>query len=95
MVQAVLPLCAALSKDAYKENASAASSLRTRDQICSVTSVVDLSGASLKQIMGLKGHIQPAADLATAHYPENNEVTLIINGPAWFSTIWGWIEVRS
>lgn len=34
------------------------------------TNLVDVSGVSLKQFWNLKGHMQLASQLATAHYPE-------------------------
>lgn len=34
------------------------------------TNIVDVSGVSLKQFWNLKGHMQLASQLATAHYPE-------------------------
>jgi hypothetical protein len=32
--------------------------------------IVDISGVGLKQFWNLKGHMQDASVLATAHYPE-------------------------
>lgn len=34
------------------------------------TNIVDVSGVSLRQFWNLKGHMQVASQLATAHYPE-------------------------
>lgn len=34
------------------------------------TNIVDVSGVSLRQFWNLKGHMQAASTLATAHYPE-------------------------
>lgn len=34
------------------------------------TNIVDISGVSLRQFWNLKGHMQAASQLATAHYPE-------------------------
>jgi hypothetical protein len=34
------------------------------------TNIVDVSGVGLKQFWNLKGHMQAASQLATAHYPE-------------------------
>lgn len=30
--------------------------------------------------------------MATAHYPETLDTTVVINSPAFFPTIWGWIK---
>lgn len=34
------------------------------------TNIVDISGVGLKQFWNLKGHMQEASVLATAHFPE-------------------------
>ena len=34
------------------------------------TNIVDVSGVSLRMFWNLKGHMQAASHLATAHYPE-------------------------
>lgn len=41
-----------------------------RTPITLSTNLVDVSGVSLKQFWNLKGHMQLASQLATAHYPE-------------------------
>ncbi|WYZ46129.1 hypothetical protein EsH8_IX_000354 [Colletotrichum jinshuiense] len=56
------------------------------------TNVVDISGVSLKQFWNLKGHMQVASQLATAHYPETLDRIFIIGAPVFFSTVWGWIK---
>ena len=38
--------------------------------IVASTNIVDVSGVGLKQFWNLKGHMQDASVLATAHYPE-------------------------
>lgn len=38
--------------------------------IVTSTNIVDVSGVGLKQFWNLKGHMQDASVLATAHYPE-------------------------
>lgn len=41
-----------------------------RTPITLSTNIVDVSGVSLRQFWNLKGHMQVASQLATAHYPE-------------------------
>lgn len=41
-----------------------------RTPITLSTNIVDVGGVSLKQFWNLKGHMQAASQLATAHYPE-------------------------
>src|SRR6202008_4931140 len=41
--------------------------------IVTSTNIVDVSGVGLKQFWNLKGHMQDASVLATAHYPETLE----------------------
>ena len=55
----VQPLCTELTD---RENA--------RTPITLSTNIVDVSGVSLRQFWNLKGHMQAASQLATAHYPE-------------------------
>lgn len=55
----VQPLCTQLTD---REHA--------RTPITLSTNIVDVSGVSLKQFWNLKGHMQLASQLATAHYPE-------------------------
>ncbi|KAK7743280.1 hypothetical protein SLS53_004365 [Cytospora paraplurivora] len=56
------------------------------------TNIVDVSGVSLRQFWNLKGHMQAASQLATAHYPETLDRIFIIGAPVFFSTVWGWIK---
>lgn len=56
------------------------------------TNIVDISGVGLKQFWNLKGHMQAASQLATAHYPETLDRIFIIGAPMFFSTVWGWIK---
>ncbi|KAJ6444978.1 phosphatidylinositol transporter [Purpureocillium lavendulum] len=56
------------------------------------TNIVDISGVGLKQFWNLKGHMQAASQLATAHYPETLDRIFIIGAPFFFSTVWGWIK---
>ncbi|KAK1831298.1 CRAL-TRIO domain-containing protein [Podospora conica] len=56
------------------------------------TNIVDVSGVSLRQFWNLKGHMQAASTLATAHYPETLDRIFVIGAPYFFSTVWGWIK---
>ncbi|PTB64874.1 CRAL/TRIO domain-containing protein [Trichoderma citrinoviride] len=56
------------------------------------TNIVDISGVGLKQFWNLKGHMQAASQLATAHYPETLDRIFIIGAPVFFSTVWGWVK---
>lgn len=56
------------------------------------TNIVDVSGVSLRMFWNLKGHMQAASQLATAHYPETLDRIFIIGAPAFFSTVWQWIK---
>ncbi|KAM0261516.1 hypothetical protein ACHAQJ_002199 [Trichoderma viride] len=56
------------------------------------TNIVDISGVGLKQFWNLKGHMQVASQLATAHYPETLDRIFIIGAPIFFSTVWGWVK---
>ncbi|KAL5052019.1 hypothetical protein BDW71DRAFT_193502 [Aspergillus fruticulosus] len=60
--------------------------------IVSSNNIVDVSGVGLKQFWNLKGHMQDASVLATAHYPETLDRIFIIGAPAFFPTVWGWIK---
>ena len=92
----MIPLCAALAAESHEldPTLSETSALWSKEQICSSVALVDLSGASLRQILNLQHYVQPATDHATQYYPEVNDVTLIVNVPTFMSTIWGWVEVR-
>ncbi|KJZ72261.1 hypothetical protein HIM_08302 [Hirsutella minnesotensis 3608] len=56
------------------------------------TNIVDISGVGLKQFWDLKGHMQAASQLATAHYPETLDRIFIIGAPSFFSTVWNWVK---
>lgn len=56
------------------------------------TNIVDISGVGLKRFWNLKGHMQAASRLATAHYPETLDRIFIIGAPAFFSTVWAWVK---
>ena len=61
--------------------------------IASVTTIIDLGGVSLKQMWALRNHLQEASVLANQNYPETLGVTIVVNAPSFFSTVWGWIKV--
>jgi hypothetical protein len=56
------------------------------------TNIVDVGGCSMRQYWNLKGHMQAASQLATAHYPETLDRIYIVGAPFFFSTVWGWIK---
>ncbi|KAL3457195.1 CRAL-TRIO domain-containing protein [Aspergillus heterothallicus] len=76
----VMPLCSQLPRP------------NTETPIVTSTNIVDVSGVGLKQFWNLKGHMQDASVLATAHYPETLDRIFIIGAPAFFPTVWGWIK---
>jgi hypothetical protein len=98
MFNGVLNLCGALSADAYSSlpspppDSSPANTLRTRDQICSVSTIIDLSSVSLTQLWGVRGHLQQSSTLGTENYPETIDSIFVVNSPAFFPTVWGWIQ---
>ena len=54
----VMPLCSTLRRP------------HPETPIVASNNIVDVSGVGLKQFWNLKGHMQDASVLATAHYPE-------------------------
>lgn len=58
LLRFVMPLCSQLSRP------------NPETPITSSNNIVDVSGVGLKQFWDLKGHMQDASVLATAHYPE-------------------------
>ncbi|KAF1844041.1 CRAL/TRIO domain-containing protein [Cucurbitaria berberidis CBS 394.84] len=54
--------------------------------------IVDISGVGLKQFWNLKGHMQDASVLATAHYPETLDRIFVVGAPGFFPTVWGWVK---
>ncbi|KAL1874933.1 hypothetical protein VTK73DRAFT_10359 [Phialemonium thermophilum] len=75
------PLCTNLTDRDYPET-----------PITLSTNIVDVSGVGLRQFWYLKGHMQAASQLATAHYPETLDRIFILGAPMFFSTVWGWIK---
>lgn len=58
LLRFVMPLCSQLARP------------NPESPIVTSTNIVDVSGVGLKQFWNLKGHMQDASVLATAHYPE-------------------------
>lgn len=58
LLRFVMPLCSQLPR------------ANPETPIVSSTNIVDVSGVGLRQFWNLKGHMQDASVLATAHYPE-------------------------
>ncbi|KAK2811436.1 hypothetical protein FQN50_002059 [Emmonsiellopsis sp. PD_5] len=81
MQRFVVPLCSSMPGRPHPET-----------PIVNTTNIVDISGVGLKQFWNLKGHMQDASVLATAHYPETLDRIFIIGAPAFFPTVWGWIK---
>jgi hypothetical protein len=55
-----LPFCTAATDRPYAD----------KTPITQSNNIVDITGVGLKQFWDLKGHLQDASTLATAHYPE-------------------------
>jgi hypothetical protein len=55
----VMPLCSAITDRHHPET-----------PISQSNNIVDISRVGIKQFWNLKGHMQDASTLATAHYPE-------------------------
>ncbi|KAH6696775.1 putative SEC14 cytosolic factor [Leptodontidium sp. MPI-SDFR-AT-0119] len=81
LIRFVMPLCTALTDREHP-----------RTPITQSNNIVDISGVGLKQFWNLRGHMQDASTLATAHYPETLDRIFIIGAPAFFPTVWGWIK---
>lgn len=77
----IMPLCSAITDRNHPET-----------PISQSNNIVDISKVGLKQFWNLKGHMQDASTLATAHYPETLDRIFIIGAPAFFPTVWSWIK---
>ncbi|KAB8342975.1 hypothetical protein FH972_022570 [Carpinus fangiana] len=77
----VMPLCSAIPSRPHPET-----------PISQSNNIVDISRVGLKQFWNLKGHMQDASQLATAHYPETLDRIFIIGAPSFFPTVWSWIK---
>ena len=62
--------------------------------VSSVTTIIDFDQVSLALLWSLRAHLQEASTLATANYPETLSTIAVVNTPAFFPTVWGWIKVR-
>jgi hypothetical protein len=60
--------------------------------ISSTTSIIDLDGVSLNMLWNFRSHLQVAATLATANYPETLHTIVVVNSPSYFPTAWSWIK---
>jgi hypothetical protein len=80
LVRYIIPLCSAIDRP------------HPETPISQSNNIVDISGVGLKQFWNLKGHMQDASTLATAHYPETLDRIFIVGAPAFFPTVWGWVK---
>jgi hypothetical protein len=80
MTRLIMPLCTSLPHTTAPT------------PITSVTTIIDLEGVAFTSLLSLRSHLQQASTLATAHYPETLSVTIVVNAPSFFSTIWGWVK---
>lgn len=53
-----------------------------------MTSILDLQNVSLQKSRELIGFVKRYANAMETHYPERSHMTLIINAPRWFGTIY-------
>jgi len=83
MARFTLPLCNAMSHPAKETT-----------PVSSITSIIDLADVSLGTMWSLRHHLQQASEIATAYYPETLHAIAVVNAPAFFPTVWGWIKVR-
>ena len=52
------------------------------------TNIIDLSNVGLRKFWNLRGLLQTASSMATAHYPETVERIFVVGAPYFFPTIW-------
>ncbi|KAJ7290327.1 phosphatidylinositol transfer protein [Mycena rebaudengoi] len=81
MAEFVLPLCNAIPTRPNPET-----------PISTTSHIVDISNVGLMQFWNLKGHMQAASTIASAHYPETLDRLFILGAPSFFPTVWGWIK---
>ncbi|KAI9724635.1 MAG: hypothetical protein M1828_003659 [Chrysothrix sp. TS-e1954] len=81
LVQFALPLCSGVPDRPFPDT-----------PVSQSNNIVDVSGVGPKQFWNLKGHMQVASQLATAHYPETLDRIFIIGAPSFFPTVWGWVK---
>jgi hypothetical protein len=83
MLRFAFPLCSHLPHPSPTTPVSAA------------VSIIDLKDVSFGSIWSLRNHLQEASRLATDNYPETMGTIAIVNSPAFFPTVWGWVKVGS
>ncbi|KAG8951702.1 hypothetical protein FRC04_005723 [Tulasnella sp. 424] len=81
LIRGTAPLCSMLPSMSYPT------------PVDGTTTIVDLEGVSFSLMWSLRTHLQQASVLANANYPETMGMTWIVNAPAFFSTVWGWLKV--
>jgi hypothetical protein len=69
LVRYVTPLCSMVPRN------------HPETPISQSNNIVDISGVGLKQFWNLKGHMQDASVLATAHYPETLDRQMSLTNP--------------
>ncbi|ORY83546.1 CRAL-TRIO domain-containing protein [Leucosporidium creatinivorum] len=79
MTAFALPLCTSLPRP------------NTETPIDSTVCIVDVANVSLTRFWQLKGHMQRASTMATAHYPETLGAIYLVGAPNFFSTVWSWV----
>lgn len=50
--------------------------------------IIDLSNVGLRKFWNLRGLLQTASTMATAHYPETVERIFVVGAPFFFPTVW-------
>lgn len=55
----------------------------SKTPITQSNNIVDISGVGLKQFWNLRGHMQDASTLATAHYPETLDRIFVSFSEGW------------
>lgn len=71
---------------------TAAPAAKTLESISSITIITDIGNVGLWTFWNLKGHMQESAKIASDRYPETLHRQFIVNAPAFFPTVWGWIK---
>ncbi|KAF8593774.1 CRAL/TRIO domain-containing protein [Ceratobasidium sp. AG-I] len=60
--------------------------------IAQATTIIDMNGTTLRQLLQFRNHLQEASTLATANYPETLGMIFVVGAPGWWSTVWGWVK---
>ncbi|KAJ7457661.1 CRAL/TRIO domain-containing protein [Mycena galericulata] len=79
LIRFIMPLCTFLPHP-------------SQTPISCVVTIIDLQDVSIGAMWTLRSHLSESARLATANYPETLRVTVIVNAPSFFPTMWGWIK---